>query len=87
GVPQDLSQALLWYRKASEQGHADSQSMLGRMYKNGEGVPQDYKEAYAWYSVLAANGSKRAEKNRDDMAEKLSPDDFSKAQKLATEYF
>ena len=31
GVPKDLSEAVRWYRKAAEQGHAPAQSALRRL--------------------------------------------------------
>ena len=40
GVPKDAVQAVAWYRKAAEQGHADAQSNLGWLYATGEGVPK-----------------------------------------------
>ena len=40
GVPQDDTEAVKWYRKAAEQGHAEAQNNLGVMYLNGRGVPQ-----------------------------------------------
>ena len=49
GVPQDDAEAVKWYRKAAEQGHADAQTILGMMYKEGKGVPQDDAEAVKWY--------------------------------------
>ena len=41
GVPQDYAQAVHWFRKAAEQGHAEAQDSLGRCYEHGHGVPQD----------------------------------------------
>jgi TPR repeat protein len=40
-VQKDYKQAVVWYRKASEQGHASAQYYLGLMYANGTGVAQD----------------------------------------------
>ncbi|NIR59687.1 MAG: sel1 repeat family protein, partial [Gammaproteobacteria bacterium] len=37
GVPQDATQAVEWYRKAAEQGHADALSRLAWMFVNGSG--------------------------------------------------
>ena len=48
GVPQDFAAALIWYRKAADQGDADAQFYLGGMYDNGKGVPQDYAAAVTW---------------------------------------
>ena len=43
GIPQNLSEALKWYRKAADQGHAKAQNDLGVLYYEGEGVPKNYK--------------------------------------------
>ncbi len=57
GVPQDYAEAGKWYRKAAEQGDADSQLNLGMMYQNGFGVQKDQREAAKWYeSSLPAVG-------------------------------
>ncbi|HSR55039.1 MAG TPA: tetratricopeptide repeat protein, partial [Alphaproteobacteria bacterium] len=60
GVPQDNSEAVKWYRKASEQGYARAQYNLGYMYMKGYGVPQDYAEAVRWYRKAANQGYARA---------------------------
>ena len=39
----DFATALREFRPLAEQGDADAQNNLGRMYRKGEGVPQDYK--------------------------------------------
>ena len=33
GIPQDDAQAMLWFRKAAEQGDADAQFNLGAIYE------------------------------------------------------
>ena len=63
GVPQDYAEAVRWYRKAADQGHAKAQSDLGVMYKNGEGVSQDYAEAVKWYRKAAEQGYALAQSN------------------------
>ena len=35
-------------RRAAEQGRADAQFAMGRMYEDGQGVPQYYAEAMGW---------------------------------------
>jgi TPR repeat protein len=49
GVPQDHSEAAVWWRKTAEQGHAESQYCLGFACWLGDGPPQDREEAVAWY--------------------------------------
>ena len=55
-MQKDYTEAAKWYRKAADQGDADSQNSLALMYKEGEGVPKDVVEAYKWIS-LAIEGA------------------------------
>ena len=57
GVPQDYAQAVHWFRKAAEQGHAEAQDRLGFCYAEGHGVPQDYAQAVHWYRKAVAQGN------------------------------
>ncbi len=91
GVPQDYAKALQWWRKAAEQGDAGAQYNLGVMYGNGLGVPQDDAQAHMWYDLAASRfppgeDRDRAVKNRDTVAEKMTPAQISEAQKLAREW-
>ena len=45
-----------WFTLAAEQGHADAQLNLGRMYYKGQGVPQDEKTAGKWITLAAEQG-------------------------------
>ena len=63
GVPRDYAEAVAWYKKAAEQGHAVAQAGLGFMYADGQGVPQDYARAVAWYKKAAEQGDADAQTN------------------------
>ncbi len=71
GVPQDDAEAVTWYRKAAEQGHAWAQKSLWEMYAFGRGVPQDDVEAHTWLNLAASRstGVRReiAVRARDDV--------------------
>ncbi len=84
GIVQDYTEAAKLFRKAAEQGGGASQNALGVCYANGHGVEQDNVEAFAWYN-LAAEGLKLAEKNRDDLEPKLSPQQINDAYKRTRE--
>ena len=45
GVPENDAEAVKWFRKAAEQGHAESQYNLRVMYANGRAVPENDSEA------------------------------------------
>jgi hypothetical protein len=66
-------QAVSWYRKAAEQGHAKAQSNLGYSYANGKGVAKDEIEAYAYYN-LAGITNEIARNNLAILGKGMSPD-------------
>ena len=41
------------FRSAAEAGDPEAQSLLGRMYLDGEGVEQSDKKAFKWISLAA----------------------------------
>lgn len=53
GVPQDLVEAVKWYRKAAEHNHAEAQYTLAVHYAKGVGVAKDQVEAVKWYRRAA----------------------------------
>jgi TPR repeat protein len=62
GISQDTDQALDWFRKAAEQGDADSQLAVGKMYLYGcTGLAQDYTEAVRWLKPAAEHGDSEAQ--------------------------
>jgi hypothetical protein len=86
GVPQNYREALRWYRKAADQGNAIAQYNIGAMYASGHGVPQDYVTAHMWFSLSAAQDDGDATKNRDVIAQRMTPAQIAEAQKLAREW-
>ena len=54
-------EAFKWYKKAAEQGHAESQSDLGHAYKFGIGTLRDDKEAVKWFRKAAEQGHVNAQ--------------------------
>ncbi len=62
-VDKNCSAAVEWYRKAAEQGYADAQYNIGKMYQYGYGVVQNYSKAKKWYRKAAEQGLVRAQNN------------------------
>jgi uncharacterized protein len=86
GVKADPSQAAKWYRKSADQGYAKAQYALGKTYADGRGVLQDYIEAHKWLNLASSNGEPEAAKQRDDVANKMTPAQVAEAQRLAKEW-
>ncbi len=57
GVPRNYQEAHKWYRLAAENGVAQSQIALGRMYWEGRDIPQDYRAAMRMFELAAAQGA------------------------------
>jgi uncharacterized protein len=86
GVAEDDAEAVKWYRKAAEQGHAMAQSNLGVMYGNGQGVAQDDVMGYMWFNLAAAQGNERAKENKGILSERMTREQIAEAQKLSREW-
>jgi len=62
-IERKLAEAAKECRVRAEQGDADSQSSLGKMYYDGKGVPRDYGEAVRWFRKAADQGYAKAQHN------------------------
>ena len=87
GVPKDGAEAAKWYRKAAEQGNVGGQTNLGAMLLMGESVSQDKVQAYAWLHIAAEQGNQGAKFYKKVATEVMTPEDISRAQQLAREYW
>jgi TPR repeat protein len=63
GNRKDYSEAVLWFRKAADQGDARAKYNIGVLYERGLGVEQNYTEAMRWYRKAADQGDVRAQFN------------------------
>lgn len=63
GTDAAYQEAIKWYTRAAEKGHAVSRFNLGNIYYAGRGVEQDYAKAADWYELAARQGVARAQDN------------------------
>jgi TPR repeat protein len=87
----NLAQALVWYRRAAEQGNIDAQVALGWAYAQGMGVVQDYVEADKWFNIAASRANSAGELDdiatrRNKLAHAMTSSQIAGAQKLAREW-
>ncbi len=85
-MPRNYAEAAKWYRAAADLGMARAQYNLGYMHAKGRGVGQDYVLAHMWYSLAAGSGIKKALRNRDLAAKRMTATQIAVAQKLAREW-
>ena len=56
GTEQDLTNAIEWFGKSTEQGNSDAMNNLGTCYDLGDGVDQDKTKAFELYEQSALLG-------------------------------
>jgi hypothetical protein len=90
GVPQNYSEAAMWYRRSAEQGNGAAQYSLGLLYDKGFGVPRDDVEAHRWLnlstSVASPHDREGRERIRDAIASKLSREEMALSRTRALEW-
>jgi TPR repeat protein len=59
GTATDFTKAAYWYRLAADQGHAEAQYDLARLYSDGKGVPRDHTQAFKLAQMSARRGKGR----------------------------
>lgn len=60
--------AVGWYKKASAQGHARAQFILGSLYLDGHGVMKDFDVALRLINEAATSGDQRAKEWLTDLS-------------------
>ncbi len=63
GVPRNPAEALKWYRKAAENGHAQAQYLMGKIYHSGKEVPEDHAQAVMWWRKASEQGHPESQFN------------------------
>jgi len=82
----DYRTAFTEFEQLAHQDDPDAQYMLGRMYARGQGVVQDYVQAHKWFNLAASRGHRDAPRARDDIAQRMTPNQIAEAQRLAREW-
>ena len=90
GVPQNYTEAAMWYRRAAEQGDSLAQYSLGLLYDKGFGVPRDVVEAGKWLNLATAAAPPRSREARarirDAVTSKMTRGEIAQARLRALEW-
>lgn len=95
-VAANYDEALLWALRLAEAGDVPGQMMVANMYSNGEGGPRDLVRAYMWYDIASTMAQQEdsavalqtaAVEARDKTGTLLLPDEETKAQELASQWW
>ena len=90
GVPQNYTEAAMWYRRAAEQGDSLAQYSLGLLYDRGFGVPRNIVEASKWLNLATAAAPAAAwearARIRDAVTTKMTRGEIARARLRALEW-
>jgi TPR repeat protein len=78
----DYVPAIKLFRPLAEAGNAKAQSILGVMYRKGEGVTPSSARAFMWFSVAAARGDATAKVKLREMTNEMTPAEMSHAKEM-----
>jgi TPR repeat protein len=67
----------------AEKGHPTAQSVLGVMYRMGQGVARNSAHAFVWFSLAAARGDAKAKAELRDVSQAMMPQEISQARETA----
>jgi TPR repeat protein len=79
----DYVPAIRVFRTMAKQGDAKAQSVLGIMYRHGEGVARSPVRAFLWFSRAAARGDAKAKAELRDVSQAMTPQELSEAREMA----
>lgn len=89
--PKDIPKAIEWLRKAGGLGSPEALYRLGMLAYNGdvvgEAVKEDYATSWACFEVAAVLGHAEAGRERDRLAQELTPAQMERAHLRAAAFF
>lgn len=79
----DYVPAFRLFRPLAEQGNARAQTVLGVMFRKGEGVPKNRVRARMWFSLAAKRGDADARAGLSRVSRTLTQQEISQADAMA----
>jgi len=79
----DYVPAIRLFRPLAEKGNPKAQSVLGKMYRKGQGVARNPAQAFMWFSLAARRGDARAKAELHEVSQAMTPQQRSQANEMA----
>jgi TPR repeat protein len=79
----DYVPAVKVFRAMAAQGDAKAQSLLGVMYRRGQGVVHSPVHAFLWLSRAASRGDARAKTELHEVTQTMTPEQLSQARGMS----
>jgi TPR repeat protein len=78
----DYLPAIQLIRPLAAAGNAKAQSVLGIMYRKGQGVTKSVPHAFMWLSLASARGDVKAKSELQEVSRDMSPDELAQARAM-----
>ena len=78
----DYVPAIRLFRPLAEAGNPKAQSVIGVMYRKGEGVAKSSSRAFMWFSLAAKRGDARAKAELRQVSEGMTSAEISHARDM-----
>jgi len=78
----DYVPAIRLFRPLAEAGNPKAQSVIGAMYRKGEGVAKSSVRAFMWFSLAARRGDARAKAELQEVSRDMTPTEMSQAREV-----
>jgi TPR repeat protein len=79
----DYLPAIRLFRPLAEQGNARAQTVLGVMFRKGEGVPKNAVRARMWFGLAAKSGDVGAKAGLREVSKTMTREEVSQAEAMA----
>jgi TPR repeat protein len=78
----DYVPAIRLFRPLAQQGNPKAQSVMGVMYRKGEGIPRSLTRAFMWFSFAAKRGDAAAKAELHEVSRAMTPAEMSQAEAM-----
>jgi TPR repeat protein len=78
----DYVPAIHLFRPLAEQGNPKAQSVIGVMYRKGQGVARSSVHAFMWFSLASARGDAKAKAELADVSQSMTAEEMSQAREM-----
>ena len=78
----DYVPAVQLFRPLAQAGNARAQSVLGSMYKKGQGVAKNSAHAFIWFTLAAKRGDGKAKAELRSISAAMTPEELAHAREM-----
>jgi hypothetical protein len=78
----DYVPAIHLFRPLAKSGDARAQSLLGAMYRKGQGVAKNSARAFMWLSLASARGDVAAKAELHEMSRSMTDEELSQGREM-----